>query len=257
MIHILIKDHTIGISYKTYFKFLSNLTEKNKNLKILFKTGHIFSKPTHCTFKDKYFYKTAINEICNGKNYSHYGNDEYELPNFKPYDNLEQWIKIKQIATKNVTEKEKKYYYLTITSIVEYSIEKNSPQYILKFYNKNNKKIDEIEIRTTSSILSYSTMKDRDNMCKILNKKIKQYINNGELLTNNVLNLKNKINNLNERIEKYICKICYEYDIEYIIDCGHTYCKNCIRKIKENNQKKCYFCRKTIEMKDIKKIFYS
>jgi hypothetical protein len=59
-------------------------------------------------------------------------------------------------------------------------------------------------------------------------------------------NDKLKIEELLKEIENIkVCPICYENDKEYVLNCGHTFCKICVEKVITE----CYVCRKRYRYK--------
>jgi len=65
--------------------------------------------------------------------------------------------------------------------------------------------------------------------------------------------IKNELKEMYEIMKKQIeCPICYDEigakDIGFS-SCGHKYCNDCLKKLKEQRQPKCAICRKKIYVK--------
>ena len=52
------------------------------------------------------------------------------------------------------------------------------------------------------------------------------------------------------------CIVCYDNKNIFKIDCSHTYCFNCIRKIIEINPQ-CAYCRRKLDLPSILNIYKS
>jgi len=50
----------------------------------------------------------------------------------------------------------------------------------------------------------------------------------------NLFNLVKEINEKEYIRSKYICNICHQNEKNVFIDCGHTYCKDCINRVENN-----------------------
>ncbi len=87
---------------------------------------------------------------------------------------------------------------------------------------------------------------DKKILYNILSNKKKQELVNLDYSIN-ILETKRdkKLKELEDKLkEKYECTICMEKTREYAcIPCGHTYCEECCRKMKDGT---CYICRKQV-----------
>ena len=146
--------------------------------------------------------------------------------------------------------------------IKEYLLEQNE---FLKYEKKLNKVLQETKsnIKKLDLIIKFINEID-DGSCegslfnilienmKLLssnieeNNKLKyikeEYINSKKKI-NKYLRFIKKINNMNIA---NVCPLCLNNSVNLYLTCGHTCCEDCYERLSNNNEKKCFLCRKII-----------
>lgn len=67
---------------------------------------------------------------------------------------------------------------------------------------------------------------------------------NSELITS-INRVQKEIKNLFGTIQKRFCNVCFENEINVVLQCGHVLCSRCADKAKSRGR--CFTCRKNIE----------
>ena len=221
---------SINLDRKTYNELSkSNIFNKIRELEILFTGGD--------SSRDLTIHKT--NKLLEDDKFINYMNENFnfDISNLVGLDkNLNEFIvdlksKDSELSQslKNYSEKIDNLRNILYTSS-EVLSNTNKEKKLESDDNNNEDDIEdkfyqEYKSRIMRSIDNYRTKSD----------KIKQELN----YNYNLFNIIQKVNESEYTRSKYICSICHTNDKDVFLDCGHTFCNNCILKLESL---KCPYC---------------
>ena len=221
--------------------FLENVTRENKEIRSMAKNFNKI-RELEILFLDysedfeKGIY--SIDDMGNNKEFKEYVNENFHL-------SLDTLIDFKTNITEflstliNAEEQHKKRLEKHIDKLndIENMIKVTSDI----FLNEDNDSKDESFFTEYKTRLKNLLKKHRDDILTIRTQQNYHY------------NLYHLIRDINEKQYlkgKYICYVCNEREKDVYLDCGHTYCRECISMIKN---KMCPYCQK--ESKNVHNLY--